>query len=81
MDVAALRQYDELFQTQGWKNLLREAEDELDLLKEQLFHNAKTMEEVCALRGQAFQLNKLITLEDVLIAMVQAEQGDDDADL
>jgi hypothetical protein len=76
MNVELLRAYNDMFEGAGWKALLSEAGEELHLIKEQLFYNVTTMEEVAALRGQAFQLNKLLTLEDSLINMVQQEQSD-----
>ena len=78
MDVATLRAYDVMFQSDGWKNLLQEVEDELALVKDILTFDAKDFTTVCYMRGRMYQLNTLLTLEESLIAMVQAEQASEE---
>ena len=78
MEVEQLRAYSELFDTDGWKSVVREAEEEVESLKYMALDGAKDFNDVCYMRGQAHQLMRLITLEDTLIAMVTAEQEEDE---
>ena len=78
MEMEQLRAYSELFDTEGWKSVVREAQEEVEALKHAALEGAKDFNEVCYLRGQAHQLMRLVTLEDALIAMVTAEQEEEE---
>lgn len=85
MDVDKLRAFDDMFQSNGWKYLIEEVSDELENVTQNIVHAAPNFEQICLYRGQLFQLNKLVTLEETLIMMVQMEAAEDkeeeDADL
>ena len=85
-----IRYYEELeemFATPGWRNLIKEAADQLTEWKE-LMPQLRSWDQVNELRGQMLQLARLINLEDVTGMMKrQAEEelvdvtGTADADL
>ena len=74
MDLNKLRAFDDMFQSEGWKYLQEEAKEELENLQMQIVHGDERLEQIYFHRGQMLQLNRMVELEDTLIAMVKAEQ-------
>lgn len=66
-----IRYYEELeemFATPGWRNLVKEATDQLNEWKE-LMPQLRSWDQVNELRGQMLQLARLINLEEVTALM------------
>jgi len=72
-----IRYYEELeemFATPGWRNLVKEASDQLTEWKE-LMPQLRSWDQVNELRGQMLQLARLLNLEEVTAMMKrQAEE-------
>lgn len=57
------RDFLELFETNGYRHIQREALDEVEAIKEQMASNDLTIEQVYLLRGQIMQLRTIANLE------------------
>lgn len=59
---------EEMFATQGWRNLVEEARSQLYQYQSDALEQT-TWDKVCELRGQVMQLARLINLEEVTAFM------------
>lgn len=66
---------EDMFGTQGWRNLVDEAKRQIYEFQAQALE-AKNWDDVCYLKGQAEQLARLINLRDVTATLrANAEQA------
>ena len=64
----------EMFMTQGWKNLMEELEDQLDLCT---LDSCNTIEELHFTKGRAAVIRMLLNFEDYIIRVGEQEEQDD----
>ena len=64
----------EMFMTQGWKNLMEELEDQLDLCT---LDSCNTIEELHFTKGRAAVIRMLLNFEDYIIRVREQEEQDD----
>lgn len=70
MSLQYYEELEEMFATQGWRNLVKEANEQLTEWKE-LMPQLRSWDQVNELRGQMLQLARLINLEEVTAFMKQ----------
>ena len=63
----------EMFFTQGWKNLMEDLEDQLDLCTLDSCH---TLEELHFTKGRAAVLKMLINYQDYILRLAEDEEYD-----
>lgn len=76
MDDEYMKDYLEMFETNGWTRMIGEAADTADNLTEQLTAGGMPEQQTNNIRGQIFQLRALANLEYMFTAP-QAEDGYD----
>ena len=64
----------EMFMTQGWKNLMEELEDQLDLCT---LDSCNTIEELHFTKGRAAVIRMILNFEDYIIRVGEEEDQDD----
>lgn len=67
-----LRDFEELFATNGWRRLVADAEEALRQ-REQAALYAQSWDEVCFYRGEAAQLGVLVSLEAAVASTLEQE--------
>lgn len=65
--------YEELFSRKGWKNLMEQAEQEIQMLQITALEDTNSFDQVCVLRGRAQQLQNLLSLEQQVQAMIDLD--------
>ena len=61
-ELAYIEALEEMFATQGWRNLIDEAKGQAYQYQSDALE-CKSWEQVCELRGQVMQLSRLVNLE------------------
>lgn len=80
MTEAEYRIYQEMFETAGWRELVREAEQAVEHRKEQLVGNV-SQEYAYFLRGEIAQLRVILGLEEgVRLARAHAQREESGSD-
>lgn len=80
--IQYIEELEEMFATQGWKNLTEEAHAQLAEYKDMAL-TLPTWERVCELRGQALQLARIINLPEMTAMLrqnVEAQEAEDEDD-
>lgn len=75
MDQEEFRDWEQLFATNGWLRIVRDAEEAIELRKERLLA-AKSIDEVRFIQGEVAQLSILVALETA-VRMQEAAQAED----
>jgi len=73
MTIDDLKDFEDLFACRGWKKLMEQAIEEIDLLRVNALDSVRSFEELCVLRGRALQLQTLLSLEQQIEFMVREE--------
>jgi len=68
--------YEELFSCRGWKNLMGQAEQEIQMLQITALEDTSSFDQVCVLRGRAQQLQNLLSLEQQVQSMIALDSLD-----
>ena len=80
MDTQELKDWDQLFSSNGWRRLLEQAAEEIELIKINSLAYSKDYAEVCLLRGQAMQLQALLDMEAIMVNQAKADEAANDDD-
>lgn len=77
MDQQYFNDLEELFRTQGWQRLVRDAEEAIRQREASALY-ARSYDEVCYLRGEAAQLATIVNLESSIATLRAELEGGDE---
>jgi hypothetical protein len=77
MNEQELRDFEELFATNAWRRMVKDAEDAIRE-REAAALGARSFEEVCFYRGEVAQLSVLVSLEQAIAMAKLARLEEDD---